>query len=214
MSSATDDVSRELSLQVGESRTILLLAPGFADHENSTCIDLLTVTEPTQENVLSFACTHSPTDRIQIWQSEMDDLLPSQATIVSVGDQSQSSSATELPANQADTISIETVGSAGDLTKLGITLTTQLDRWADNDNQTVLCFHSLTTVLQYTDLETTFQFLNTMLTRLRTADVIAHFHLNPAAHDEQTVHTLGQLFDTIIEIDENGDKTIKQKLVG
>lgn len=212
MSSLPSDLCEELSIESRRSSGILLLVPGLSDDEATACLDLLTVTDPSQENVLSFTCTQSPTDQIDSWTSEFGKQLFNQTMIVSIGEQAQSPIPSGSLINQNETISIETVSNAGDLTKIGIILTSQLERWSDNDKQTVVCFHSLTTILQYADLDQTFQFLNQMLTQLRDGDVIAHFHLDPTAHDDQTVNTLSQLFDTIVEIDQTGERTIKQKL--
>lgn len=211
MSGDGTDLSARLDLEPGDPTAVLLLAPGLSEHEDPACIDLLTVINPNQQNVLSFTCTQSPTARLQAWQTHTDETIPAAATIVSVGDQSRSAGSMSSRASQSGALSIETVGSAGDLTKLGIVLTDQLREWAENDYQTVVCFHSLTTVLQYVELDRLFQFLHVALQRLRAADAIAHFHLDPSAHDEKTVNTLGQLFDAAVEITDHGDQTIKQR---
>ncbi len=82
--------------------------------------------------------------------------------------------------------------------------------WAKNQNQTVICFHSLTALIQYADLQRVFRFLHVLTARIDLIDAVAHFHMDPGAHDAQTRNTLVQLFDAVINIGEDGEQTIKQ----
>lgn len=211
MSDDGTDLSAKLDLEPDDSTVVLLLAPGFSEHEDSVCFDLLSVTNPNQQNVLFFTFTQSPADRLQAWQTWIGNTPPTEATIVSVGEESRSAGFSTDLISPDSQLSIETVANGGDLTKLGIVLTNQLGQWNKNTDQTVVCFHSLTTVLQYVELDRLFRFLHVALQRLRTADAIAHFHLDPSAHDQQTVNTLGQLFSAVVEIDQDGEQTIKRR---
>jgi hypothetical protein len=85
------------------------------------------------------------------------------------------------------------------LTGLGIQISEILQQWQNNDNRSVACFHSLTALLQYSDVQTVYKFLHVLTGRFATAGVAAHFHLDPGAHDDQTINTLKSLFDGIAE---------------
>jgi hypothetical protein len=99
---------------------------------------------------------------------------------------------------------ITTVSSPGDLTGLGIEISEQLEAWADDGNQTVVCFHTLTTLFQYVDLEPAFQFLHVLTSRVRIADARAHYHVDPAAHDERELNTMRTLFDAVVAPSDDG----------
>jgi len=106
------------------------------------------------------------------------------------------------------TTAVETISDPGDLIGLGIAISKYLSNWEGSPNQTVVCFHSLTPLLQYGNLQRVFRFLHVLTGPLKSIDAVAHFHLDPHAHDEQTINTLSQLFDVIVEHD-NGDYTVR-----
>jgi hypothetical protein len=198
-----------LTSGVAAASNILLLSPSLDSHDDEACLDLLTVTDPTEENVLSVTFTQSATDRIDLWDAHVDE-RPARAGIISVGEITRSASAditsTQRPVGP---LTIETVSDPDDLTDLGITVNTFLSEWGDDDNQTVACFHSLTPLLQDADLQRVFRFLHVLTGRLETSDAVAHYHMDPSAHDQQTISTLRPLFDAIVDLDEDGEWNIQ-----
>jgi hypothetical protein len=62
-----------------------------------------------------------------------------------------------------------------------------------------VCFGSLTKLLQYVDLKTAFRFLHVMTRQVKQVGAVAHFHIAPDAHDEQTLATIQSLFDRIVD---------------
>jgi len=201
-----------LTSEVAAASNILLLTPSLDSHDDDeACLDLLTVTEPTQENVLSVTFTQSATDRIDLWDAHVDE-RPARAGIISVGEITRSAS-TDTTSTQrlVGPLTIETVSDPGDLTGLGIAVSTFLSEWGDDDNQTVACFHSLTPLLQHADLQRVFRFLHVLTGRLKTSDAVAHYHMDPNAHDQQTISTLRPLFDAIVDLDEDGEWNIRQR---
>ncbi|WP_246391930.1 DUF7504 family protein [Halosimplex pelagicum] len=198
-----------LTSGVDAASNILLLSPSLDSHDDEACLDLLTVTDPTEENVLSVTFTQSATDRIDLWDAHVDE-RPARAGIISVGEITRSASAdTTSTQRPVGPLTIETVSDPDDLTDLGITLNTFLSEWGDDDNQTVACFHSLTPLLQYADLQRVFRFLHVLTGRLETSDAVAHYHMDPNAHDQQTISTLRPLFDAIVDLDEDSEWNIQ-----
>lgn len=92
---------------------------------------------------------------------------------------------------------IATVPSPGDLTGLGVRVGQALSAWADDDEPVELCFHSLTTLLQYVDERTAFRFCHALTRHLDASGASSHFHLDPAVVDERTLATLSSLFDRV-----------------
>jgi hypothetical protein len=105
---------------------------------------------------------------------------------------------------------IKTMSDPSDLTDLGITISSFLSEWDSNDNQTVACFHSLTSLLQYADPQRVFRFLHVLTEKFDSSEVVAHYHMDPSAHDQQTINTLTPLFDASVEHDENEEWTVRQ----
>ena len=196
----------------GDASNVLLLAPSLSAAENEVCIDLLTLSDIDHENVLSVTFTQTAQDRLELWETHVGDDLPAQAGIITVGEQTRSTSSQRPPPTHTPgRIAIDAVSDPDDLTGLGISLTNYLSDWEENANQTVLCFHSLTPLLQYADLERVFRFLHVLTGRIASMEAVAHFHMDPTAHDDQTRQTLSQLFGATIELDTEGNRSITHR---
>ncbi|MFC6726689.1 hypothetical protein ACFQE1_20420, partial [Halobium palmae] len=106
---------------------------------------------------------------------------------------------------------IKSVTDPGDLTGLGIAVNEFLHRWHGTDGRTVVCFHSLTAMFQYAELETAYEFLHVLTGRMYATDATVHFHMNPQAHDELTVEAVTTLVDAVVELDEDGGTTVRSR---
>jgi hypothetical protein len=199
---------------VDDGDTVLLMCPSFAEEESEACIDLLTLEDPDRTNVLSVAFTQSPNDRFEAWSRHADG-QPARASIVSVEADTRSVGEAN-PVNRRNAVTtpeqatVDTVSSPENLTKLGIRIVERLEALnrESPDRRTVVCFHSLTTLLQYVSVERTFEFLHTLTEHAAMDDATTHCHLDPAAHDEETVATLTELFDVVCEFD--GEWTVRE----
>lgn len=97
------------------------------------------------------------------------------------------------------TFSVDAVETTDHLSELGMSVRGVLDEWSTDGTHSVLCFDSVTDLVARADFELTFEFLLVLVEGIRQWDVTAHFHLDPAAADEQERRTLAQLFDDVIE---------------
>ena len=197
--------------RIGDASTVLLLAPSLDSRKDDACLDFLTVTDPPQENVLSITFTQSATDRLRLWDEHIEE-RPAQTGIISVGEMMRSTTADTSTTVQQSVgpLVIETVSDPSDLTELGMTISSLLTEWNTNNNETVACFHSITSLIQYADVQRVFQFLHVLTGKFDSSEVVAHYHMNPSAHDQQTISTLMPLFDAIVERDENDEWTVRQ----
>ena len=192
---------------LGPGDNLLLLSPPFVTASPEACVDLLAPGESGQENVLAVTYTKSPGDFLARWKQH-GSASPAEATIINVETETRSAApmtADGSPVEQRATVSVEHVSSPADLTDLGVTLTNQLDEWHAETpaRQTVACVHSVTSLLQYVDLEQTFKFLDVVTGKFTEVDAIAHFHMDPTAHDDQTIHQLLPLFDVVCEYEDD-----------
>lgn len=209
MDSCDGDGRDHVSLldRIDGARNILVLAPTIGSADSELCADLLQVTDPTQENILGLTFT-SVDRRLDTWQTRLDE-LPAELQFISVGDQMRSAAEQAGTETRPGLPSIETVSSPADLTGIGIAVTKALEQWQGNGNQTVICFHTLTTLLQYADIEITYRFLHVLTSRMESTGAVAHYHLDPTAHDRQTINTLLSLYDAVVEADDDGDIRVR-----
>jgi hypothetical protein len=185
--------------RLADASNILLLAPSFPDGAASVCVDLLGGDDPATTSVLGITYTQSPGKWAADYERETG-AAPAKGTVVSVGDWGA-----EME-GEASQWTLETVDHAGDLTTLGVALSDHLT--ADSARHRRLCFDSLTALLQFVELRRAFQFLHVVTSRVSSADAVAHYHLDPQAHDEQTLATMRGLFDAVVEVNERGDWTV------
>ncbi|MFC6614611.1 hypothetical protein ACFQAS_06520 [Halopenitus salinus] len=105
---------------------------------------------------------------------------------------------------------VVTVRSVGDLTTLGVRITEALREWHDEDVPIVVRFESISTLLQYVDLDRTCRFLDQVTGRCVAVDALAWYHLAADAHDEDTLERLYGLFDALFEV-ADGEWTVRRR---
>jgi len=101
---------------------------------------------------------------------------------------------------------IGNVSTASDLTGLGIEIGKFLSEW---DAPVLVCFESLTSMLQYVDYETAYEFLHAVTGQVHAAGARAHFHVDPSAHDQQDIAAITSLFDASVSLD--GDPEVRTR---
>lgn len=189
--------------------SVLVLSPSLVDETNRTCTELLSLGNPEENRVLWITMHESPQERVNIWEQHCAE-QPREAAVIEVGSGTNFDSVTSRPNLGDDSIPLTTVDSPQDLTKLGVEIVDQLERWDSADEQVVFCFHSLSTFMQYNELKKTFKFLHALTAKVSQRGAIAHFHMDSEIHDSQTVSTLLPLFRSVAEY-EDGEWTYRSR---
>ena len=179
---------------------VLLLAPDGSPADADACLHLLTDTDAKSKNVLSLGYS-TPSDRNT--RAVRSAGPPSDTTFVCIGERTRSTAATSPPADLTPGgTTMRVVPDPANVARIGLVVNDCLEDWADSGSRTVICFHSLSNLLEYVDLQTAFRFLHVLTGRIATADAQAHFHIDPTAHDEKTVRTLSMLFDDVVRVED------------
>jgi len=108
-----------------------------------------------------------------------------------------------------DTDVVRYASSPEDMTGIGIKLSEfvegfRVDRGLDNNRVMV---DSLTTLLMYSDVQTVFRFMHVITSRIENADALGVHVIESTAHTDETLNTLKQLFDGVVEVDTDGEVT-------
>lgn len=202
------DAPATLCERLEDPTSILLLAPSLEEPDNRACIDLLSPRHPQQENVLSITVSETPDDRLAVWQHHIGDTLPKRAAIVDAG---RSTTEDQLAASdEFPSITVDVLSDPSNLYELGMAISQYLESWETTSEQTRVCLHSITPLLGTHDQSTVHRLITALNARLTTMDAVAHYHLDPDAHDEQVIADLRPLFDTVIEHDIDGDWTVRR----
>ena len=176
-----------------DTTNILLEEPPLGEGRD-VCTSLL-VGDVAEANVLFVSFTRAASDCV----AQLDDESVDSIGVITVGD---SSSAVDDEGVVTDTVS-----TPSDLTGLGISIGKMLSRW---DTPVFVCFESLTSMLQYVDIQTAYEFLHAITGQIHAAGARAHFHIDPSAHDSKDVAGILSLFDAKVTLTD-GDREIKTR---
>jgi hypothetical protein len=182
------------------ARNVLLMGSPMDPETLETGFSLLVGDDPERTRVLWITLLNTPREVVDIWDDHVP-TRPDGLRVVLVGD----------GLSVADTVlnprvGVDTVEDPADLTTLGVRVLNALSAVEADDDSVDVClrFDSLTPLSQYVSQQGLCQFLHVLTTRLADAGVRSHFHLDPMAHDSQTVHALGAIFDTQVRVEDDG----------
>ncbi|NHX36487.1 MULTISPECIES: RAD55 family ATPase [Halolamina] len=103
-------------------------------------------------------------------------------------------------------IATERVSSPGDLTGISIGTAKLLQRFSKQNVSDVRHgLVSISTLIQYLDLNTVFKFLHIYTSRIEDTGGLGVFTLEDVSHDAKTVNTITSEFDCVIELREGAD---------
>jgi hypothetical protein len=190
--------------ELDDAANILLLAPSLGRHGRDAGMELLARTPPEQTNVLAVSYTESPSEFVNRWNDRCG-ADPARGGVVAVG---ESDSHIDSPA-----WAVRAVENPSDLTGVGIELSELLSGMANaagDEEHIAVCFNSITSLLQYADVQRAFRFLHVVTGRVKTVGGVGHYHIDPEAHDRKTLATLKGLFDAVVEIDEDDNWSIQR----
>lgn len=100
-----------------------------------------------------------------------------------------------------DAPEITTLREPGNLTKIGVEFAEALNEWRDAPERTMICIHSVTALVQYAEFTQAFKFLHELTNEVEQTNAVAHYHMDPSAHEDKTVGKIKRLFDTVVRVD-------------
>jgi KaiC/GvpD/RAD55 family RecA-like ATPase len=105
-----------------------------------------------------------------------------------------------------ETEKIKRASSPVDLTGIGVKISQFFEDFVMKKRiPNRLCMNSLSTILMYSNLQTVFKFLHVFTGRVKAAGGFGIYVVEDGMHDQQTITTLQQLFDGMIEIRASGE---------
>ncbi|MFD1589027.1 DUF835 domain-containing protein [Halorientalis brevis] len=183
--------------------TVLILAPSIGGTEREACLEALSRHRFGATRVVHVLYMESAVERYRRIERHCHE-HPVESAVIAVG--SGGVVGQRGPEPDGDYF-VEALTDAADLTGLGMALNQVLSEWDDRETGLALCFDSLSILLQYAEFERVFRFLHTLTGTLADVGASAHFHLDPAAHDETEIAQLAPIFDSIVDVDEDWTRT-------
>jgi hypothetical protein len=183
---------------LGDASSVLLLGSPMDSKTLKTGVSLAAGDRPAETRVVWVTLLNSSREVLDIWDAHCS-VRPDRLRIVLVGD-----GLADIDAVDDSGVETTSLAEPTDLTTLGVQLTETVSAWTDDDVEVRLRFDSLTPLLQYVSARTLARFLHVLTNKLATAGATAHFHLDPMAHDSQTVYTLASICHARVEVDGDG----------
>ncbi|WP_256295836.1 DUF7504 family protein [Haloarchaeobius salinus] len=181
----------------GNPRTVLLLDEMAEDEVGEHCDGLMGGPPADRRAELVVSFPEDVTDRLD-FGSLSGGRQPTKRGIVTVGETMQAAGAGRP--DFSEPIVEQTVADPTDLQRLGEVISQFCGVWDDAGYDIVVCFDSLTELLDANDPEVVFQFCHVLSGRLESVGAVAHFHLDPNAHSQQLQLTFEQILDeTLVE---------------
>lgn len=89
-----------------------------------------------------------------------------------------------------------------DMTGIGVELSAFFQEFYEERGlqRNRILLHSISTLLMYADLQTVFRFLHVFTGRVESGEGLGIYVIDSTAHDAQTMNTLKQLFDGLVEV--------------
>ncbi|QPV61674.1 hypothetical protein I7X12_13030 [Halosimplex litoreum] len=182
---------------IGDATTVLLLAPDAYDHSTDACVTVLDRLGDRIDRAIPVTISLPAAEWLSQWERGAD-TGPPLAACVDVDRPTRSAAGA---ATADSTVPVERVVDPTDLEALGRRISDVLQRTADAGDRVGVAVHSLTGVLQHVDEPTAFKFVYTLGEVARRVDGIVVFHLDPGAHDDDTVETFRIVCDAVVDTD-------------
>jgi KaiC/GvpD/RAD55 family RecA-like ATPase len=113
-----------------------------------------------------------------------------------------------LGVNAKDTPLIRHVSSPVDLTGVGVRVGQLMDDSGQTGNcGAILCIDSVSTMLMYSNLQSVFRFLHVMAGRVSMRKQLGVYVMDEGMHDGPTIATLKQLFNAVLQVKVEDDRT-------
>ncbi|GAA0217850.1 hypothetical protein GCM10009000_035820 [Halobacterium noricense] len=203
-SSAEDTIATLLEL-VGDIPNVLVKGPEGAVIEDILCSRLLAGRSGEPIDVVLVAINESPLQRLSILRNYLPVEI-GELTVIHVPMYSDRVSAGEFDRS----VNVQRVSDPTDLRRIGILISRTIADWMDSTNETAVCMHSLSELLEAsTEHQRIFRFLHVLTGRISTANARAQYHLDPSRHTTETIGTFASLFEATVEYDEDGDVSLE-----
>lgn len=176
---------------VGDTGNVLV-ATESTTHDY--CSDLLETGDPNVRAELTISLPEAQSEQTGFGSASTTQ--PARKGLISVGDVMRS--AAEGGPDFGAPVVMDAVEQPDDLQGIGTAVSQYCERWDREEYDIVVCFDSLTELLDYASPEVVFQFCHVLTSRLDSVDALAHFHLDPDAHSDETVATFQSIFDATV----------------
>ena len=171
-----------------DAANVLVLSP-LTPWGTAAYFELLSTMCPNDANLAVVTYTQPPDLWMADWSDQGHD-LPTYVSFIHGGP-------AEGPSGVADddTVSLDRV-SPRDPMDIITAVTAVLEE--DGTIPAVVSVQTLTVLLEYVDFNTAFRYLHVLIHRIRGAEALGYYQMDPSIHEAETINTLSVLFDVVV----------------
>lgn len=144
--------------------------------------------DATDVYVLGVSLVTPPDRWVRRWREEAGDRTARVAMVTTA----------DRECDAGEDVTVATVSEASDLTGLGIQVSNFVEA-IPADADVIVCFDSLTVLLQYVDLQSVYRFINLLTTRLEGVGARTVVFFDPDTADDQAVATIRSVFSLVVD---------------
>ncbi len=184
--------------ELDDATNVLLVAPEVGHSVETLFSELLLSLESPPDRVVGVTMSKSPWDFLEPWRRSFP---TGSASFSFVSTNTVSRSVAADSGGDWSATAGSDVTRLDDVTPVDAFGKAIADQIGEDGERTAVCFHSLTDLLEFVDVETAFQFLHVVLSRVRQSGARGVFHIDAGVHDAETIVRLSTLFDLVVEFD-------------
>lgn len=155
---------------------------------------------PVESSVLVVTNRDTPEEWLARWRHHTG-TIPTDLHFIAMGHPTRSTVGSErFTTREHGACTVRTVSNPSDLTAVGIAFEDVLSSRVSEGADAVVVIDSLTVLLQHSSPKRVFRFLHMLTDSVRTGGHTAYLHIDPSAHEDETVGTLGCLFDEVVPL--------------
>jgi hypothetical protein len=145
-----------------DAHNVLVLGPAGTPAVDRAIGELVSHAVPGPRNLAYVTLARSPDEWFEAVFGNADDEPLRRIGAVGSGDPVRAEAVAERGGREPGDTEVEMVADPGDLPRLGITVSEFFTRWGGDSVPTVLCFDSVTALVQYVDLQPAYRFFHTL----------------------------------------------------
>jgi len=197
----------ELDSIIGEIRegsNLMVIGPPMSGKEDVAYHILKNGLKRQESSVI--VSTREPGEHVLEWFTSFDKTLP----VSNIGIVDCVTKTLGMAAD--DTDNIKRASSPVDLTGIGVRISQFFEQfWMKRQiSHNILCINSVSTILMYSNIQTVFRFMHVFTGRIKAIKGLGLFVVEDQMHDSRTIATLKQLYDGMIEVqEENGSHYLR-----
>jgi len=180
---------------IEDETTVLVLAPDVGERSVDACVAVLDGLGERIDRAVPVTVSLAPAEWLSVWERDSG----AEGALAACVDVDRTTRSVAGAGAAEGAVPVERVGDPTNLETLGRRVSDVLQRVDDAGDSVGVVVHSLTDLVRHVDEPTAFKFVYTLGEVARRVDGVVLFHLDPTAHDDETIETFRIVCDAVVD---------------